>query len=91
MAKALEANFFCLEIPLKTLHESALLCVMKCSTPGLMTTLMAARLEAILDMRRAVGRLEGPFEVGKAQTPKGEKVCFLPCFSETRRSCLGIP
>ena len=78
MAKALGLNFFCLENPLKILHESALLSVMKCIALGLMTTLMAARLQAILDMRRAVGRLEGPFEVGKAHTPKGEKVCFLP-------------
>ena len=90
MAKALEADFFCLENPLKILHESALLCVIKCRTLGLMTTLMAARLEAILDIRRAVGRLEGPFEVGKAQTPKGEKVCFLPCLTRPDALVLGF-
>ena len=90
MAKALEANFFCLEIPLKTLHESALLSVMKCRTPGLMTTLMAARLEAILDMRRAVARLEGPFEVGKAQTPKGEKFVFFPVLARPDALVLGF-
>ena len=82
MAKALETNFFCLENPLNILHDSALFSLMKCRTAGLMTALMAARLEAKLDMRRAVG-WEGPLpsrggELGKAPTPKGGPGLFSP-------------
>ena len=73
MAKALEMNFSCLENPLKMLHESALVCLIEYRTVGLMTAaLMAARLEAKLDMRPAGGgKAKGlaPFVVGKAQSP----------------------
>ena len=71
MAKALEMNFSCLENPLKMLHGSALVCLIEYRTVGLMTAaLMAARLEAKLDMRPAGGgKGLAPFVVGKAQSP----------------------
>ena len=55
MAKAPESNFFRLDNPFKILYESALFSLMKCRTVGLMTALMAARLEAKQDMRLAAG------------------------------------